>query len=43
MKEYLNDLVDWFRKSYFRPIRLRLTLRNEIEGVESKEAKTFGA
>ena len=43
LKEYLDDLVDWFRKSYFRPIRLRLTLRNEIEGVELKEAKTFGA
>jgi len=43
LKRYLNDLVDWLRKSYFRPVRLRLTLRNEVEGVESREVETFGA
>jgi len=43
LKEYLDDQVDWFRKSYFRPVKLRLILRNEVEGEESKETKTFGA
>ena len=43
LKEYLDDQVDWFRKSYFRPVKLRLTLRNEVEGVESKEAEASGA
>jgi hypothetical protein len=38
----LDDLAKWFIKSYFRPVKLRLTLRNEVEGVESNEVKAFG-
>ena len=40
MKEYLDDQAEWFRESYFRPVKTKLTIKNEVENGDSSIQKS---
>jgi len=40
LKEYLDDQAEWFRESYFRPVKIKLTVKNEVENGDSSIQKS---
>jgi len=31
LEKYLENEIEWFEKSYFRPVKVKLTVKNEFE------------